>query len=418
MSNVIIVGIQLAGEPKEQLDEDLDELEALLATLGLHVKARMIQRRQRLTANCLIGTGKVDEIRDLARQEGARLIAFDRPLSGPQVRNLEKMTGCLVMDRAGVILDIFAKHARTNQAKTQVEIAKLEYMLPRLTNAWTHFHRQTGGRGIASRGMGEKQLEIDRRRARERITRLNKQLEQFARERQTQRKARTNELKVAIVGYTNSGKTTLMNGLTNAGLLAKDELFATLDTNIKTIDPSTRPRILLSDTVGFIRNLPHSLVESFKSTLDEVKEADLLLHVVDVSHHAYDEHIKVTDTVLEEIGAGDVPTLMIFNKVDQLQDRFLPKILRQAYPGSLAISAMNGADLRTLREKVFQYFAAHMARATVMIPHSEQEIMSLIYKSCLIINADYSDEKHVVFDLQAHKPVLSRLQPYMAEHAS
>ncbi|MDQ3231551.1 MAG: GTPase HflX, partial [Pseudobdellovibrionaceae bacterium] len=318
----VIVGVLLPGDAPEKLEEQLVELQSLLDTLGVQVTGRIVQKRQKLTPNCYIGVGKVQEIKDLAGSTHAKLVVFDHALSAPQVRNLEEMTECVVLDRTGIILEIFSRHARTNQAKAQVEIAKLEYLLPRLSGQWSHFQRQRGG-GSLQRGMGEKQIEIDRRRARERIARLQKQLEQFRKEKATQRKSRSNELKVAIVGYTNSGKTTLMKGLTKSQVAPKDELFATLETNIKTIDPRTRPKILLSDTVGFIRNLPHGLVASFRTTLDEVNEADLLLHVVDVSYHHYEDHIHVTRSVLEEMGAGDIPQILVFNKVDQLKDPIL-----------------------------------------------------------------------------------------------
>lgn len=407
----VLAGVLLAGEQVESSNDDLDELGQLLATLKIQVGGRIIQRRQKLTPKCLLGEGKVAELKELAESVGARLIVFDRPLSAPQVRNLEQMTGCEVLDRTGVILEIFARHARTTQAKTQVEIARLEYMLPRMVGAWTHLERQRGG-GV-QRGMGEKQIEVDRRLARERIARLKKQLEGIQKDRQNQRKARRNELKVALVGYTNSGKTSVMISMTKANVQAEDVLFATLDSNVRTLDPSTRPKILLSDTVGFIRNLPHGLVESFKSTLDEVLEADLLLHVVDISHPHYQTQIKTTEAVLREIGAGDIPVMMVFNKMDRLEDSVLPKILRGVYRGSIFVSAHNDEDMARLRRQVFRYFEENLVAAQLVVPADDPAILSQIYKSCLILESDFSVQDEARFSVRASPAILAKLHAYI-----
>ena len=408
----IIVGVVLPGDDPEELKDDLDELEQLLATLKISCAGRVVQKRQKLTPACLIGEGKVEEIKLLAQSVGAALVVFDRSLSGPQVRNLETLTSCEVLDRTGIILEIFARHARTTQAKTQVEIARLEYMLPRLTHQWTHLERQRGG-GVRSRGMGEKQIEIDRRRARERIVRLQRQLEAIGKDRANQRKARQTELKVALVGYTNSGKTSIMVQVTRASFKPEDVLFATLDSNVRTLDPSTRPRVLLSDTVGFIRNLPHGLVESFKSTLDEVLEADLLLHVVDVAHPNYRAQIATTEAVLREIGAGDIPTLMVLNKVDRLEDQVLPKILRGVYRSSVFVSAMSDEDMARLRSHVLRYFEENLVRATLEVDVSDQSVVSLIYKSCLILESDFSVQDRARFEVRASPAVLAKLSSHV-----
>ncbi|MCX6130785.1 MAG: GTPase HflX [Proteobacteria bacterium] len=409
----VIVGVLLPGDTPEKLDEQLTELQSLLDTLGISVTGRVVQKRQKLTPNCYIGSGKVQDIKDFASSTGTRLVVFDHILSAPQVRNLEEMTGCIVLDRTGVILEIFSRHARSNQAKVQVEIAKLEYLLPRLAGAWTHFQRQKGG-GALQRGMGEKQIEIDRRRARERIARLQKQLEQFRKEKATQRKSRSNELKVAIVGYTNGGKTTLMKGLTKSNAAPKDELFATLETNVKTIDPRTRPKILLSDTVGFIRNLPHSLVESFRSTLDEVNEADLLLHVVDVSFPHYEDHIHVTRSVLEEMGAGDIPQILVFNKVDCLKDLILPRILRAAYPGCIVASAIFEKDIILVRDHIYNFFRKNLLTFRLAVPVDNQNAVSQVYRNCLVIEKDYDEEQEkVLFYAQATRATVAKLRNYI-----
>jgi len=409
----IVVSVLLAGESGERLDEDVAELESLLRTLGVQAVGRTLQKRQKLTPNCYIGSGKVQEIKELALLKGAKLIVFDRNLSGPQVRNLEEMTGMVVLDRTGVILEIFSRHARSNQAKTQVEIARLEYLLPRMTGAWTHFQRQRGG-GALQRGMGEKQIEIDRRRARDRISRLQKQLEQIRKEKATQRKSRSNELKVAIVGYTNSGKTTLMKGLTKSQIAPKDELFATLDTSVKTIDPRTRPKILLSDTVGFIRNLSHSLIESFRTTLEEVSEADLLLHVVDVSYAHYEDHIKVTNSVLTDIGAGDVPQVLIFNKVDRLNDPILPRILRAAYPGCIVVSAEAERDVLKVRDVIYNFFQKNLVTFKMEVPADNQAAQSLVYRNCIVIEKGFDEGRNcLLFHLQAPRATMAKLRNWI-----
>lgn len=410
------MGVLLPNEDSKLLQDDLTELEALLITLGIVTVGQIVQKRPKLTASCLMGTGKVQEIRDLAKERGATVVVVDRPLSPPQVRNIEEITGCQVLDRAAVILDIFAKHARTNAAKAQVEIARLEHMLPRMVGQWTHLHRQRGG-GVMG-GEGEKQIELDRRKARDRISRLKEQLGQLEKERATQRKARRGEIKVSLVGYTNSGKTTIMNAMTHGEFLAKDALFATLDSNTRTIDPNTRPKILLSDTVGFIRNLPHALVASFKSTLDEVRGADLLLHVVDISHDNYKAQLATTEQVLEEIGAAQIPHILVFNKLDLVDDPFLARILRQAYPGSISVSAYRPEDMIRLREHIYQYFLQNFVRVKLAVPASDREGISLVYRTCMILDADYELQDLAIFDVRIPKAAFPRVAPYvMEQHA-
>ena len=410
LRTAIIVGVLLAGED-DTLSEDLSELTQLLATLKIQVGGRVIQKRQKVTPRFFVGEGKVDEIKQLAQELGSKLVIFDRTLSGPQVRNLEEQTGCEVQDRTSVILEIFARHARTAQAKTQVEIARLEYLMPRMTGAWSHLERQRGG-GV-QRGMGEKQIEVDRRLARERMSRLRRQLESMQKDRQNQRKARLSELKVALVGYTNSGKTSIMIAMTKANVQAEDVLFATLDSNVRTLDPSTRPKVLLSDTVGFIRNLPHGLIESFKSTLDEVLEADLLLHVVDVSHPNFRVQMQTTEDVLREIGAGDLPVLMVFNKLDKVTDPVLPKILKAAYKNSEFVSAHRDDDMARLRRHIIQYFEENLVRATLDVPADDQGLLSQIYKSCLILGTDFSVQDRARFEVRAAPAILAKLHAHV-----
>ncbi len=411
MKTAIIVGVLLPNDDAKLLQDDLTELESLLKTLGIVVVGQIVQKRAKLTPNCLIGTGKVDEIRDIARDLGAGILVVDRELSPPQVRNLELMTKCKIMDRGGVILDIFSQNARTTAAKTQVEIARLEMMLPRIVGQWTHLHRQGGG-GAVGRSDGEKQIEVDRRRARDRIIKLKEQLLLISRDRVTQSKARRHEIKVALVGYTNSGKTTIMNALTNGNFLAKDALFATLDSNVRTIEATSRPKMLLSDTVGFIRNLPHTLVESFKSTLDHVLEADLLLLVVDIAHENYQSQLETTKGVLAEIGASDIPVIHVFNKIDQVEDVFMERILKHAYPGSLCISAHKTSDTHRLREAVYKFFEVNFIHCKFAVPSTDIAGVSLVYQNCTILSADYERQNLVVFDVHVTKDTYPKLAPY------
>ncbi|MFK7873543.1 MAG: GTPase HflX [Oligoflexales bacterium] len=409
----VVVGV--ADEKDEEfLEWDLAELKALLRTLGIEPVIEVVQNRKRLTSRSFLGTGKIQEVAQLARDNGACLLAVDHRLTGIQVRHLEDESGCQVVDRAGVILEIFARHAKSRQARIQVEIARQEYLISRLSGAWTHFQRQKGG-GVRSRGMGEKQIDVDRKLVRDRLSRLNRKLEQIRKERETQSRGRRNELRVGLVGYTNSGKTSLMSSLTRTESEGKDELFATLDASTRMIDPNTRPRILLSDTVGFIRRLPHALVDSFRSTLEEVVHANLLLHVVDLSHPNYQAQIEVTKQVLEEVGAGDIPTLLVFNKRDQVEDPFLARIVSRAHSDSIVVSAHDRNDVLKLRERVFSFFEDHFEQLTIAIPADHRTALSLIYGNCVVLDADYETPGEVQFVLRAPPRVLQQIKHYAVE---
>lgn len=413
-ARAVLVGVctskleESAAVTEQKVAQGLDELEELLTTLNIETCEKITQKRLKPSPSHLVGSGKVEEIKHLVEYYKASYVVFDQQLSGPQMRNLEKDIPCEILDRTGVILDIFARHAKTKQAKTQVEIAKLEYLLPRLTGAWTHFQRQTGG-GVHARGMGEKQIEVDRRRARERISKLQKQLEQIKKEKQIQSKRRESEIKISLVGYTNSGKTTIMRRLSTATLDGKNELFATLETTVRTLDPNSRPKILLSDTVGFIDNLPHGLIESFRSTLEEVKNSDLLLHVVDLSHKHYLTHMQTTQTVLKEIGAEDIPQIIVFNKVDLVDEVFLAKILKKNYPGSITISAFNPEHIKTLRNHIFEYFRSIFKKIKINIPFHDQEKLNFIHKLCIIEKQEVNDEDSYAFEIRAPEYLLKKL---------
>lgn len=309
----ILVAVCDAKTTIERTQECLDELAFLLETAGGIPVKRVVQNLERPDSRTYIGSGKLDEVVEYKNALDADFIVFDDELSPAQLRNLEKAFNCRILDRTTLILDIFAKRARTSTAKTQVELAQLQYMLPRLTRMWTHLERQRGGIGM--RGPGESQIETDRRLIGEKISLLKQRLHDIDKQKVQQRKNRESLVRVALVGYTNVGKSTLMNLLSKSDVFAENKLFATLDTTVRKVVIDNLP-FLLSDTVGFIRKLPHGLVESFKSTLDEVCEADLLLHVVDISHPDYEQQIESVNHTLDEIGALDKPTIMVFNKID------------------------------------------------------------------------------------------------------
>ena len=310
---VVLVGIINQEQDENKVEEYLDELAFLARTAGATPVKKFKQQLSKPDPKTFIGSGKLKEIKDFNRDNKVDTVIFDEELTPSQLRNVEKLMKSKVMDRTNLILDIFAKRAKTAHAKTQVELAQYEYLLPRLTGMWTHLERQRGG--IGTRGPGEREIETDRRIVRDKISRLKDQLAKIDKQKATQRKNRGKLVRVALVGYTNVGKSTLMNVLSKSEVFEENKLFATLDTTVRKVAIGNLP-FLLTDTVGFIRKLPHSLVESFKSTLDEVREADILLHVVDISHAGFQEQIRVVNQTLQEIGAGDTPTYIVFNKID------------------------------------------------------------------------------------------------------
>lgn len=310
---VILVGLVRNWQEETRIDEYLDELAFLVDTAGGTTIKKFTQKLEKADPRTFVGTGKLMEIAEFVAASEIDLVVFDDELSGSQLRNIEKVLKCRVLDRNNLILDIFASRARTAHAKTQVELAQYEYLLPRLTRMWTHLERQRGGIGL--RGPGETEIETDRRIIRSKIALLKEKLVEIDKQKTTQRQNRGKMIRVALVGYTNVGKSTIMNQISKSDVFAENKLFATLDTTVRKVVIENLP-FLLSDTVGFIRKLPHSLVESFKSTLDEVRESDLLLHVVDISHPGFEEQIQVVNETLNEIGAGEKPSIMIFNKID------------------------------------------------------------------------------------------------------
>ena len=307
-------------QTKEQEREYLDELAFLAATLGVEVKHSFPQKLDKPDVRTFVGKGKLDDIKVLVDAEQIDKVIFDDDLSPSQLRNLEKILQCQIYDRSLLILDIFLKRAQTSRAKTQVELARYQYLLPRLTRMWTHLERQRGGTGTRG-GAGEKEIETDRRIIRNQINVLRKKLDKIEKQQATQRKSRQNMVRVALVGYTNVGKSTLMRLLTKADVLAEDKLFATVDSTVRKMVVHSVP-FLISDTVGFIRKLPHHLIESFKSTLDEIREADVLLHVVDISHPSFEEQTDIVNKTLLEICGEDKPTVLVYNKIDRINGQF------------------------------------------------------------------------------------------------
>jgi GTP-binding protein HflX len=365
----VLVGVINQHQSEEMAAEYLEELAFLVETAGAKPRAVFTQRLDIPNPKTFIGSGKLTEVRDFVKEEDIDLVIFDDELSPSQLRNIEREIKCRILDRTNLILDIFAGRAKTAHAKTQVELAQYQYLLPRLTRMWTHLERQRGGIGL--RGPGETEIETDRRIIRDKIGRLKEQLVKIDKQMVVQRKNRGKMVRVALVGYTNAGKSTLMNLLSKSKVFAEDKLFATLDTTVRKVVVENLP-FLLSDTVGFIRKLPTHLVESFKSTLDEVREADILIHVVDVSHPNYEEQIQVVKETLQELGTGDTPVMLVFNKTDahthiEKEEDDLTPLTRENMSldkvkqewieknrDSLFISALRKSNIDELKDQLYQ----------------------------------------------------------------
>lgn len=393
-----LVSLELLEDDPAEIQESLQELGALVRTLGDECVGVTVQKKSKPVPATFIGQGKAEEIKETCLNLKVDYLVFDQELSPTQVRNLENLIAKPILDRTGIILQIFKKNARSKEAKTQVEIANLEYIAPRLSNAWITWERQRGGGGSGGklRGAGETQIEIDRRKIKDKIANLKKDLEKILKERETQRKSRSDEWNVVLVGYTNAGKTTLMNALTESHLSAKESLFETLDSSVRRIRGVNNMNILVTDTVGFIRNLPHSLVASFRSTLDEAAKADLILHVVDVSHRAYKDHIQVTQDVLSQVHAGQVPQLFIFNKIDLLSDEpRLPKILARAYSKSICLSSQKEEDIKRCREMIVQFLAQNMLEKILYVSYDDAKTLSLIYAHTRVLESQWLQDQGV-----------------------
>jgi GTP-binding protein HflX len=379
-----------ANALRRRVEEYIEELQLLAESAGAEVVGTVIQERATIDPAYFIGSGKAEELAQFVENEHINLVIFDDDLSAVQIRNLERIIRCKIMDRSGIILDIFASRARTREAKTQVELAQLQYLLPRLTRQWTHLSKQFGG--IGTKGPGETQIETDRRLIRTRISHLRGKISDIAKERAEQRKGRGALPRVSLVGYTNAGKSTLMNWFSKADVLVEDKVFATLDSTVRLITLSSAHKVLLSDTVGFIRKLPHHLVASFRSTLEEVIEADILLHVVDVSHPLFEDQMQVVNETLKELQAHGKATIVVFNKIDNLEDRSIVSQLSKQYPNGVFISAARGINMLSLQEKIVSLLEANITEQILTLNQSDYQIISQIHEMAEVLEKRYDGE--------------------------
>jgi len=403
---VLLVALRKPGVSEWEVNDHLDELAQLADTAGAVVVGRFTQRLAKPDPGTFIGKGKVQELSQEARIRLANSVIFDDDLTPAQVRNLEQETNVKILDRSGLILDIFAGRARSREARTQVELAQLNYLLPRLTRRWVHLSRQVGGIGV--RGPGETQLEVDRRLVRERIARLKKELDRIDQSRQIRRLRRENQFRAAIVGYTNSGKSTLLNALTGAEVFVENRLFATLDSTTRKLALTPQTSILLSDTVGFIRKLPHHLVASFRSTLEETIQADLLIHVVDLSHPQFRHQMETVRIVLSELGLEDRPRLLVFNKVDKIRDGAL-EWARNTYPSAVIISALLGIRLNELTQRLTGIVLREYVEGDLTLPIGQGELITRLYRLAEVLEMSQKDGLlHIRF--RTHRTVLNRVK--------
>ncbi len=388
----LLIGLEQDGVSKWDLRDSLDELAELANSAGAKVVDTITQKLQKPTAPFYIGKGKAELIKESFQDQQVTSVIFDNELSPAQGRNLENLFSRKVLDRTQLILDIFAQRARSREGRLQIELAQLQYLLPRLTRMWTHLSRQTGG--IGTRGPGETQLEVDRRRVQERIARLERDLKEVRKHRAIQRQGRKRHQwpVAAVVGYTNAGKSTLLNRLTGAGVLAEDRLFATLDPTTRAFVLPNKQRLLLTDTVGFLRKLPHTLIESFKATLEEVVEADLLIHVVDLSHPRVDDQMEAVEDVIKELGAYGKQTLIIFNKVDLLENKELVNFYLEKFPGSVAISARTGAGFDDLVPALQNALSSWRLRSRYRLPVCEAALLAEVHRVGHVLEVHYDGD--------------------------
>ena len=405
----LLVAVSQASQDAWQVEDFLNELELLAKTAGIEVFDQITQQRDRIDPAYFIGEGKAKTIASIVDEQKLNVVIFDDDLSPAQVRNLEKLMDARVMDRSGLILLIFQQHARTRESKTQVELARLEYLLPRLTRRWTHLERQVGGIGVRG-GMGETQIEVDRRLIRDRISKLKTELEKMERQRSVRMDSRSGEFRVALVGYTNAGKSTLMNQIAqDSNVLVQDQLFATLDTTVRSVDVGDNHKILLSDTVGFIRKLPHQLVASFRSTLGEVREADLLLKVVDMSHPQYEEHLQTVNEVLQDMDCLEIPALTVFNKVDRVEDSSLITKIRREHPDSLLISAARDIRVDSVIEEIINRKEQDYIKDEITLSVKFGDKIAAIHEHAEVLNKEFFDTS-VQITYKAHKNDIPKIR--------
>lgn len=410
----LLVAIPKKGTSKEIIQEHLEELASLVKTAGGEVIDYIYQELISFNPATAIGKGKVQEIKSIILEKNINLVVFDDDLTPVQTKNLENEFQVKVIDRTTLILAIFAQHARTLEAKTQVELAQLQYLLPRLTKMWTHLSKQYGG--IGTRGPGEKQIETDRRLVKARIQRLQKKLKEIARQKEIERKQREKFFKFALVGYTNAGKSTLMKELTKAEVLIEDKLFATLDTTTRAFQLPNDKIALLSDTVGFIRKLPAHLVASFRSTLNEVQFADALVHVADASNRYLLEQINIVDETLEILKVENKPRILVLNKIDLIKDKEYIKHLQREFPNAILISAERGININNLLLKMQDVMETESKFIKLFLPYNKMELLPFIYKMTSIIKKEEKNEG-IEFHTKLHKQeeslFINLFQPYI-----
>jgi GTP-binding protein HflX len=393
----ILIGIVLPNQSKWEVIDHIDELKALAETSGAEIVDSFIQNRVKPDPAYFIGKGKLEELSLFIEMQVINLVIFDDELSPAQNKNIENILKVKVIDRATLILDIFADHAKTNEAKVQVELAQLNYLLPRLTRQWQHLSRQIGG--IGTKGPGETQLETDRRLVRTRISNLKRQLERISHQKKTQRQQRETMFRVALIGYTNAGKSTIMHALTNADVLIENKLFATLDTVVRRLELNSRTEILLSDTVGFIRKLPHHLIASFRTTLAEALEADLLLHIVDITHPAFKDHIEIVNEILEDMNLYKTNILLVFNKVDALKNRGLLEQLRYEYPNALYISGRRHIGINSLKKRLLEILENQYETEHFQLRHDSGIPVHQFYNLGIVLDERF-DEEYLYLDVK------------------
>jgi len=409
---VLLVGVELMGKNARLVEESLEELAFLTSSANAEVTCQTTQRRERIDPACFIGRGKASEIKNLCAEQEINTVIFDDDLSPAQQRNLEEIIKCKVIDRTRLILDIFASRARTQEGKLQVELAQLTYLLPRLTGKGVTLAQQVGGIGV--RGPGEKKLEYDRRKVEERISKLQKEINKVSehREQQRQRRQRVPLSIIAIVGYTNSGKTTLLNTLTSSHVFVEDKLFSTLDPTIRGLILPNKEKVLLVDTVGFIHKLPHQLVAAFRATLEEVTSSDLLLHIVDASHPEFQKQIIAVEKVLQELDALGKPTITIFNKMDLIKNKPLLPRLKRKYKDSINISAKKGLGLDRLYDRIIEHFGKDRNTIELVIPQARSDLVNLVYEKGTVLSRKYND-KDILLQAQLDQKTVQRLKEFI-----